>query len=318
MDTEKVYVGIDIGKEKIDIAVHSSEKRLSFSNDDAGIAEAVKSISEVAPFLVVLEATGNLQASLVAALAFAGIVPAVVNPRQIRDFARATGRLAKTDIIDAQVIAHFAAAIHPAPRSLSDDQSQELKGIMARRSQVNEMIIAEKNRLGSAPKIVKPRIQVHITWLQKELDEIDGNLRRAIQESPIWREKDDLLQSVPGIGPVTSATILTELPELGSLNRRQIAALVGVAPFNRDSGTLHGKRTTWGGRSRVRTALYMAALVAARFNPVIKTFYVRLCSAGKAKKVALTACVRKLLTILNAMLKHKVPWNNKFSTAAVS
>jgi transposase len=314
----KVYIGIDIGKAQIDIAVHPSEKQWSFSNNEPGINEAVKSIVGVSPALVVLEATGNLQVSLVAALAIAGITPAVVNPRQIRDFAKATGRLAKTDAIDARVIAHFAAAIHPEPRTLSNDQAQELKDIVARRRQVSDMLTAERNRLGSARKVVRPRIQSHIIWLQKELEDIDGNLRRAIQESPIWREKDDLLQSVPGIGPVTSATILTQLPELGTLNRRQIAALVGVAPFNRDSGTMRGKRTIWGGRSHVRAVLYMATMVAARFNPVIRNFYERLCAVGKAKKVALTACMRKLLTILNAMLKHHASWNNNLSVVTIS
>lgn len=315
---EKVYIGIDIGKEKIDIALHSSETQWSFSNNEIGIAEAVKNIAEASPALVVLEATGNLQVSLVAALAIAGITPAVVNPRQIRDFAKATGRLAKTDAIDARIIAHFAAAIHPEPRTLSDNQAQELKDIVSRRRQVNEMLTAEKNRLGAARKVVKSRIQTHIIWLQKELEDIDGNLRRAIQKSPIWREKDNLLQSVPGIGPVASVTILTQLPELGTLNRRQIAALVGVAPFNRDSGMLRGKRIIWGGRAHVRAVLYMATLVATRFNPVIKDFYQRLCAAGKAKKVALAACIRKLLTILNAMLKHRVPWNNNLSMAVAS
>lgn len=318
MNTETVYIGIDIGKEKIDVALHSSETQWSFSNNDLGITEAVRNILEASPALVVLEATGNLQASLVAALAIAGITPAVVNPRQIRDFAKATGRLAKTDAIDARVIAHFAAAIHPEPRTLSDDQAQELKDIVSRRRQVSDMLTAEKNRIGSARKVVRSRIQAHIVWLQKELEDIDGNLRRAIQESPIWREKDDLLQSVPGIGPVASVTILTQLPELGTLNRRQIAALVGVAPFNRDSGMFRGKRMIWGGRSHVRAVLYMATMVAARFNPVIRDFYERLCAAGKAKKVALTACMRKLLTILNAMLKHRVPWNNNLSMAVVS
>jgi transposase len=318
MDTEKIYVGIDIGKEKIDFAVHTSDKHWSFNNDDAGIAKTVKAISDMSPSLVVMEATGNYQAPLVAALAIARIVPAVVNPRQVRDFAKATGRLAKTDVIDAQVIAHFAAAIHPTPRSLSGDQSQELKNVVARRRQISDMLTAEKNRFGSAHKSVKPRIQAHINWLQEELRKIDDDLHRVIQESPIWREKDDLLQSVPGIGPVAAATILTQLPELGTLNRRQIAALVGVAPFNRDSGKLRGKRRIWGGRSTVRAVLYMAALVATKHNPAIRTFYERLCASGKAKKVAITACMRKLLTILNALLKHRVSWNGNLSLAAAS
>jgi transposase len=318
MEKEKVYVGIDIAKGRIDMAVHSSDERWSFTNDDVGVAKAVSCISGVSPVLVVLEATGDFQAALVAALAVAGITPAVVNPRQVRDFAKATGRLAKTDVIDAQVIAHFAAAIHPTPRPLSDAQAQELKDILARRRQVSEMLTAERNRFGSARKTVRDRIQAHITWRQQELDEIDGNLRRVIRESPVWREKDDVLQSVPGVGPIVSATLLTQLPELGTLNRRQIAALVGVAPFNRDSGTFRGKRTIWGGRSRVRAVLYMATIVAARYNPIIRNFYERLCNAGKAKKVALTACMRKLLTILNAMLKHRVPWNYKIRMVTVS
>jgi transposase len=318
MNTEKNYVGIDIGKERIDVAVHATNTQWNFSNNEPGIAKAVKSIREISPVLVVLEATGNLQVNLVAALAVEGITPAVVNPRQIRDFAKATGKLAKTDAIDARVIAHFAAVIHPAIRPLSDDQSQELKDIVVRRKQVSDMLTAEKNRFGSARKVVRPGIQAHINWLQQQLDEIDRNLRQTIEESPIWREKDDLLQSVPGIGPVTSATILTQLPELGTLNRRQIAALVGVAPFNRDSGKLRGKRIIWGGRATVRAILYMATLVATKRNPVIRTFYERLCAAGKPKKVAITACMRKLLTILNAMFKHRVPWNNNLSLVPVS
>ncbi len=313
MNTEKTYVGIDIGKERIDVAVHATNTQWSFSNNEPGIAKAVKSIQEISPALVVLEATGNLQVDLVAALAVEGVTPAVVNPRQIRDFAKATGRLAKTDAIDARVIAHFAAVIHPAVRPLSDDHTQELKDIVVRRKQVSDMLTAEKNRFGSARKVVKPGIQAHITWLQQQLEDIDRNLRKAIEESPIWREKDDLLQSVPGIGQVTSATIMAQLPELGTLNRRQIAALVGVAPFNRDSGKHRGKRIIWGGRATVRAVLYMATIVATRFNHVIRTFYERLCAAGKPKKVAITACMRKLLTILNSMLKHRVHWDENHS-----
>ncbi|GAF72826.1 unnamed protein product, partial [marine sediment metagenome] len=238
----------------------------------------------------------------------AGVPAVVVNPRQIRDFAKATGKLAKTDALDAQVMAHFAAAIRPTPRALPNTQAQEFNAIMGRRRQVLEMLTAERNRLSTAGKAVRGRIHAHITWLEQELASLNEELRCSVEESPIWREKDNLLQSAPGVGPVLSATLLAELPELGTLNRRQVAALVGVAPLNRDSGTLRGKRTIWGGRAPVRTALYMATLVATRFNPVIRTFYQHLCATGKAKKVALTACMRKLLTILNAMLKHRTPW----------
>ena len=222
---------------------------------------------------------------------------AVVNPRQIRDFARSVGVLAKTDILDARIIARFAATVRPTPRPMPSAEAEELKAIIARRRQIVEMIAAENNRLGSARITVKPRIQAHIQWLEKELDVINSNLRTKVKDTPLWRENDELLQSVPGVGPNLATTILAELPELGTLNRKQIAALVGVAPLNRDSGTLRGKRTSWGGRKTVRNALYMATLVATRYNPLIKPFYARLCAAGKAKKVALTACMRKLLTI---------------------
>jgi transposase len=251
-----------------------------------------------------------MECPLAAALAVSGVPLVVTNPRQVRDFARATGRLAKTDVIDARVLAHFAAAMQPESRRLPDSQEQELKAILARRRQLIEMLTAERNRLHSArSKAVKANIKAHIDWLEKEMTRIDRDLEQSIRQSPIWREKDDLLKSVPGVGPVLSTTILADLPELGLLNRRQIAALVGVAPFNRDSGNLRGKRTVWGGRSAIRAALYMATLVASRHNPVIRAFYHRLCAAGKPKKVALTACMRKLLTILNAMLKHRTPWH---------
>ena len=306
---EKVYVGIDVAKANLDVVVDPSGQRWSFSNDDKGISEAVSRLRELSPALMVLEATGGIEVPLAAALGIAGLPVAVVNPRQIRDFAKATGKLAKTDVLDARVMARFAAAVQPTPRPLPETQSQELAARLARRRQMVEMLTAEKNRLSSARKVVRQRIEDHITWLEQELANIDRELRERIRKSPVWREKDDLLQSVPGIGPVVSATLLAELPELGALDRRQIAALAGVAPLNRDSGTLRGRRTVWGGRATVRAKLYMAALVATRYNAVIKAFYQRLCAAGKAKKVALTACMHKLLTILNAMLKHRTPWN---------
>lgn len=308
MRKEEIYVGIDVAKASVDMAIYPTGQQRSFANNDAGIIQAVAYLRELAPDLVVLEATGGREIPLTAALAIAKIPVAVVNPRQIRDFAKAIGRLAKTDALDAKVMADFAAKVRPTPRLLPDAQAQEFSAILARRRQVVEMLTAEKNRLGVATKAVGNRIQAHIYWLEQELANINAELNRSIQESPVWREKDDLLRSVPGVGSVLSTTLLAELPELGSLNRRQIAALAGVAPLNRDSGTLRGKRTVWGGRSSVRAALYMATLVATRHNPVIRTFYLRLCAAGKAKKVALTACMRKLLTILNAMLKHRILW----------
>lgn len=308
MDKEQVYVGVDISKDNLDIAVFPSDKEWRFSNDPAGIRRAIDFFGKINPALVVFEASGGFELSLWAVLTEAGMNPAPINPRQIRDFAKATGRLAKTDAIDAQVIAHYAQAICPKPHPFPD--TQDLKETMARRWQLVEMITAEKNRLKAAHKArIREDIKAHIKWLQEKLADVDRELKRAINASPLWREKDELLQSTPGVGPTLSATLLAYLPELGTLNGRQVAALAGVAPLNRDSGMMRGKRTVWGGRARVRAVLYMATLVATRFNPIISEFYQRLCAAGKAKKVALTACMRKLLTILNAMLKHHAPWS---------
>jgi transposase len=226
----------------------------------------------------------------------------------VRDFAKAAGRLAKTDAVDAQTLAHFAEVLRPEPRPLPDEQTQALAAILARRRQLVEMLTAEQNRLASARPAVRKSLRAHITWLERELSHTDRDLASAIRESPVWREKEALLRSAPGVGPVLTTTLLANLPELGTLTGKQIAALVGVAPFNRDSGMWRGKRRVWGGRAQIRATLYMGALVAARFNPVIRAFYHRLCAAGKAKKVALTACMRKLLLILNAMLKHRTPW----------
>jgi transposase len=297
-----------VSKATLDIAMRPTEEQWQLPHTEEGIRDLVTRLAGVHPSLIVLEATGGLEVSLVAALATAKLPVAVVNPRQIRDFARATGKLAKTDRLDAQVLAHFAQAVHPTPRPLPDAGLQALEGLLTRRRQVVGMLTAEKNRLASARPPVRQDIQEHITWLERQLAKLDEELRHTLHASPLWREKDDLLQSVPGVGPVLSLTLLAELPELGTLDRRQIAALEGVAPLNRDSGTLRGRRIVWGGRARVRATLYMAALVASRWNPVIMAFYQRLCSAGKPKKVALTACMRKLLTILNAMLEHHVGW----------
>jgi len=306
---QKVYIGIDIAKASMDMAQHPDGERWSFTNDDRGISEAVSTLRKLSPALIVMEATGGIEAPLVAALAVAELPVVIVNPRQIRDFAKAMGKLAKTDVLDAQVMAYFAATVQPKLRTLPDAQSKEFAAILARRRQIIEMLTAERNRLSSAREVVRERIKDHIAWLDQELGSIDEELRHSVKRSPAWREKDNLLQSVPGVGPVLSATLLADVPELGTLNRRQIAALVGVAPLNRDSGKLRGKRSVWGGRAKVRPALYMGTLVAIRHNIVIKTFYQRLCAAGKEKKVALTACMRKLLIILNAMLKYRTPWN---------
>jgi transposase len=303
------YVGIDVSKNQLDIAVRPAGDTWSMPNDVSGITEVVQGLAQLHPALVVLEATGGLQMPLAAALATAGLPLAMVNPRQVRDFARATGRLAKTDQLDAQVLAHFAEAVRPTSYPLPDAQTQELTALLTRRHQVVEMLTAEKNRLRSARELVHQRVQDHICWLEQELADLDDDLECTLRKSPLWREKDNLLRSVPGIGRIVSITLLADLPELGTLSRHQIAALVGVAPLNRDSGRFRGKRMVWGGRARVRAALYMAALTASRYNPIIKAFYHRLCEAGKARKVALTACMRKLLIILNSMVKHRQTWN---------
>ncbi len=309
MEAESPYVGIDVSKNQLDIAVRPAGDTWSMPNDVSGITEVVQGLAQLHPVLVVLEATGGLQMPLAAALATAGLPLAMVNPRQVRDFARAIGRLAKTDRLDAQVLAHFAEAVRPTPYPLPDAQTQELTALLTRRHQVVERLTAEKNRLRSARELVHRRVQDHICWLEQELADLDDDLERTLRKSPLWREKDNLLRSVPGIGRVVSITLLADLPELGTLSRHQIAALVGVAPLNRDSGRFRGKRMVWGGRARVRAALYMAALTASRYNPIIKAFYHRLCEAGKARKVALTACMRKLLIILNSMVKHRQTWN---------
>jgi len=304
-----IYVGIDVSKERLDVAVRPSGDSWGVSYNQPGVEELSAELAALVPAVVVLEATGNLEVPAVAALAAAGLPVVVVNPRQVRDFAKATGRLAKTDALDAQVLAHFAEAVRPSQRPLPDAQTQELAALTTRRNQVMTMLVAEKNRLGQATAEVRPGIQAHITWLEQELDDLDQRLRQAIGRSPVWRARDDLLRSVPGVGEQLSLTLLAHLPELGTLDRKQIAALVGVAPINRDSGRMRGKRSVWGGRARVRAALYMSALVASRHNPVIRDLYQRLLAAGKAKKLALTACMRKLLTILNAMVKNDQRWN---------
>lgn len=309
MEVVPVFIGIDVSKARLDVAMRPSAEKLSAINDEAGIRALVKRLSELKPALIVLEATGGLERSVAGALGSVQLPVVIVNPRQVRDFARATGQLAKTDRIDAEVLARFAEAVRPPLRPLPDEVSLELRALIARRRQLIEMMVAERNRLSAAPRAVRKRIEAHLRWLEAELERADKDLDQSIRQSPIWQEHQDLLRSVPSIGPVVSRTLLAELPELGKLNRKQIAALVGVAPFNRDSGTFRGRRGIWGGRASVRAVLYMAALVASRRNSVIRDFYKRLREKGKAPKVALVACMRKLLTILNAMIKHKSRWS---------
>jgi transposase len=313
MSNSPVYVGIDVAKATLDVAVHPTADRWTAAHTEREVAGLVTRLTALHPALVVLEATGGLEGPLAGALATAGLPVVVVNPRHVRDFAKATGTLAKTDALDAAVLAHFAAAVRPTPRPLPDAATQTLAALVTRRRQLVEMLTAERNRLGSAPRTLRAEIQAHITWLQRRLGRLDDDLNQAIRTSPVWRVQDDLLQSVPGVGPVLSATLLASLPELGRLDRKAIAALVGVAPLNRDSGTLRGRRMVWGGRAAVRAVLYMGTLVAVRHNPVLRAFYQRLRAAGKLPKVALTACMRKLLTILNAMLKHQRPWNPNYA-----
>jgi transposase len=308
-EAEDVVVGIDVAKAALDVAVRPQGEERHLANDAAGIAEIVGWLRALNPDVIVVEATGGYEAPLVAELGGASLPVAVVNPRQVRDFARATGRLAKTDRLDAQTLAHFGQAVRPTPRPLPDEAAQALAALVERRRQVVAMRTAEENRLGATRvALVRARIQAHLAWLEADLGEIDEDLRQRLRASPLWREQDDLLQSVPGIGPIVSLTLLAELPELGRLSHGQIAALVGVAPLNRDSGTLRGRRAVWGGRAAVRTVLYMGTLRATRCNPAIQPFYERLLAAGKAKKVALVACMHKLLTILNAMVKHQAHW----------
>lgn len=308
--TEKVYVGIDVSKATLDAAIVPSGENFAASNDENGIQALIGKLLEAEPALVVLEATGGLERPLAAAALFAsGIACAVVNPRQARDFAKAIGRLAKTDRIDASVLARFAEAIRPEPKAPPEAEVLEFQAILARRRQLIGMLVAEKNRLSaSVSKKVHSRLEAHIRWLEKELARIGQDLDEAIEKSPTFKENETLLRSVPGVGPVLCRTLLAELPELGCLSPRELSALVGVAPINRDSAIFRGRRGVWGGRARVREALYMGALIASRYNPTIKPLYERLVEAGKPKKVALVACMRKLLTILNAMIRDRTPW----------
>ena len=309
MTTQAVCIGIDVSKAMLDVAVHPTGQRWQVPNDPDGIADLVSRLQELVPERIVLEATGGLEVPAVAALGSVGLPVVAVNPRQARDFARATGRLAKTDALDASVLAQFGAVINPAVRPLRDDAARRLAALLARRRQVLGMRVAEHNRLAATREDdLRADIREHLRWLDKRLDGLDGELRDHVRASPLWRAKDDLLRSVPGVGPVLSVTLLAEVPELGTLGHKQIAALVGVAPINRDSGTMRGRRTTSGGRAAVRAALFMATVAAVRFNPSLRLRYQHLLQAGKAKKVALVACMHTLVRTLNAMLRHMRPW----------
>lgn len=309
MKDKKEFVGIDVSKGSLDIAVHPGGERWRTCNNGKEVRALTKRLKGLSPEIVVLEATGGLEMAVASALAAEGLPVAVINPRQVRDFARATGRLAKTDSIDAHVLAHFAEAVKPEVRPLKGEEAQELSALVARRRQVLEMIGAEQNRLGqTASECIRKELKEHIVWLEKRLRDVDGNIDTAIRGSSVWRVKDDLLRSVPGVGKVLSSMLIAEVPELGSLNRQQVAALIGVAPLNRDSGLMKGKRSVWGGRADVRKVLYMATLSAVRCNPVIRAFYRRLKDNGKESKVALTACMRKLMVILNSMVRTGETW----------
>jgi transposase len=310
MDMANQYVGIDVAKATLDVALGSDGEVVQVENSEAGIARLLERLGELAPTLVVLEATGGYESVVAGAIVGRGIPVAVVNPRQVRDFAKATGVLAKTDRIDARVLARFAEAVRPEPRPLPTAEAKELDEYLGRRRQLVDMLTMEKNRQSIATtERMKKSLKKHVDWLEEALRRANDDIDKAIRNSPAWREQEDLLRSVPGIGPVSARTMLAELPELGQLNRKKIAALVGVAPLNRDSGTLQGGRTCWGGRASVRQVLYMAALSAVRCNPIIRRTYVALRARGKKHKVALVACMRKLLTILTAMVRDQRRWS---------
>lgn len=304
----ELYVGIDVSKERLDGAL-SDGRVLQWTNDEAGHGAICELLHAERPALIVMEATGGLERALATQLSAAGLPVRIVNPRLVRHFAKASGLLAKTDRLDAKVLVRFSQAMRPEPRALASEELQMLQALISRRRQLLEMLMMEKNRLASAHRSVKPSIQRAIRWLEKQLQSTDEDMDQALKQCGVWREKVELLQTVPGIARVISLNLIATLPELGTLNRREISALAGVAPFNRDSGRLQGKRAIYGGRAVTRSALYMAALVGARHNPVLRSFYQRLRAAGKPGKVALVACMRKLLTILNVMIRDGQPWN---------
>lgn len=304
-----VSVGIDVSKHTLEIAVHESGERWASDNNSQSCVALATKLKQLQATSIVLEATGGCETLVTATLSAAELPVIVLNPRQVRDFAKATGQLAKTDQLDCRILAHFAAAIDPPVRPLKSAETQHLEALLARRRQIVEMLVAEKNRLANnRDRAVVKDLQAHIAWLERRLQASDDELHRVLKNSPAWSQRDQLLRSVPGVGPVLSLTLLAQLPELGQLNRREIAKLVGVAPFNWDSGQWRGSRHIWGGRAGVRAPLFMATLCAIRINPTIKSFYRRLRLAGKAPKVAIIACMRKLLTILNVMVKTQTSW----------
>ena len=309
MPESRMFVGVDVSKAHLDVGVSGSDEVTRYRNAEAGVAELVEELAERSPELIVMEATGGFELPAAAALAAAGLAVVIANPRQVRDFAKATGQLAKTDKVDARVLALFAERVRPPVRPLPDEDAQALDAIIGRRRQIIDMLTAEKNRLGFALEPVKKGIRKHIRWLERQLDDVDEDLDERIRASPVWKAKSDLLRDVPGVGPNLARTLIAELPELGELSHKEIAALVGVAPFPRDSGLMRGRRIIWGGRAPVRSALYMSAWSACRWNPVIRVFYQRLRAKGKAPKVAQVACMRKLLTILNAMVRDGRKWD---------
>jgi transposase len=314
--SEETYVGVDVSKEKFDAVTLPGGEWQGLRND----AECIESFRDqmlgLRPKLIVMEATGGYERELAVALALAGLAVAVVNPRQVRDFAKAIGKLAKTDRVDAGVIALFAERVRPEPRGVPEKEARELDALITRRSQLKEMVTAEKNRMGVALGSMKPAIQEHVRWMEEQMREIEGELDRVIEESAIWRAREDLLTSAPGIGSGTARTLIAKLPELGHVTAKQSAALVGIAPFARDSGKYKGQRRIWGGRACVRSALYMATLSAIRWNPVIKAHYQQLRARGKLFKVAMVACMRKLLTLLDAMVRKNERWTVHAATAA--
>jgi transposase len=305
----KSWIGIDVSKSQLDVYMHPDAQRYCVKQTDKDIITLGQKIKNMEHALVILEASGGYESIVVSLLTDMGISVVVVNPRQVRDFARATGTLAKTDTIDAQILARFGEAVKPDVRPLPDDCTQKLRALVRRRQQIIEMLTMEENRFAQSSEPIADSIRQHITWLTQYLKDLDKDIRNLIRSTPIWREKEELLRSVPGVGSVLAATLLAQLPELGHLNRKQIASLVGVAPLNRDSGAMRGRRMVWGGRGHLRAVLYMAVITAIRCNPAIMAFYKRLREAGKCPKVAITACMRKLLIILNAMVKHNVSWN---------
>jgi len=306
---KEIFIGIDISKTQMDVAVWDNEETWEFENEAAGWQEMVEIAKELKPSLIVVEASGGIEQRVVAELYLEELPIAIVNPTRVRNFARSTGQLAKTDKLDARLIAHFAQAVRPKVRPLRTAEQEHLNALVTRRRQVVQILTAEKNRRSTTHSTLRKRLQQHIEWLNAELEGLDEEIEQYIQESPSWRKNAALLRSVPGVGPVTASTLLAALPELGTRNRQQIAALVGVAPLNKDSGKMRGKRRVFGGRAPVRRALYMATLVATRVNPVIRSFYEHLLAQGKEKKVALTACMRKLLVILNSMIRNQQTWS---------